>query len=100
MFVKFLAHAAEFHTEETTPAEHAFTEWWFGLGLYTVSLYAVLGLLRNKLSFATRMSLVLGASLVLGLIFYRWTPVLSGAAIVVGFFCSLSLALGTARGKD
>lgn len=100
MFVKFLAHAAEFHTEETTEVEHLLTEWWFGLGLYAVFLYAVLGLLKNKLSFATRMSLVLGASLILGLVFYRWTPALSGTAIVIGFFCSLVLGLGSAKGKS
>ncbi|HEX9594606.1 MAG TPA: hypothetical protein VF996_00520 [Candidatus Saccharimonadales bacterium] len=97
MNIKLLAHATEFHTEETTQAQHLITEWWFGLSIYAVFLVLVLWALKSKLSFATRISLVLGASLILGLVFYRWTPALSGAAIVVGFFCSLVLGLGSAK---
>ena len=97
MNLKLLAHAAEFHTEETTQAQHLVSEWWFGLGIYAIFLTVVLWAFKDKLSFATRMSLILGASLILGLVFYRWNPTVSGAAIVVGFFCSLVLGLGSVR---
>lgn len=97
--LQLLAHAAEFHTDSTTVYQHWLGEWWFGMGLYAIFLALVLWGLNGKLSLASRLTTVLAVSLVIGLVFYRWTPLLSGVAIVVGFATSLILGLGAAKGS-
>ena len=97
MNLQLLAHADEFHTDSTSQAEHIFTEWWFGLIAYGLVVFLLLWLLRKILSFAARVTLLLGVSLVVGLLFYRWTPLLSGVALVVGFGLALMLGLGAAK---
>jgi len=97
MNIQWLAHAAEFHGDETPDLTHLLTEWWVSLALYAVLLAFIYWGTSKYWTMPTRLSVILAVSLVIGLVFYRWTPLLSAAAITLGFACSLVLALGGAK---
>lgn len=97
MNLSWLAHAEEFHGDDTSQATHLLSEWWAGLLLFGLFLALVFLGPGKRLALATRLSLTMAVSLLIGLVFYRWTPILSAVAITLGFVCSLALTLGGAK---
>jgi len=94
------AHAAEFHTEETTTAEHILTNAWVLLALYAAALAGIwFGFARSERLKTYRLLGVVIVSLPIAFISYAFAPPLAVSAIVIGFAASLLLMLVTASPK-
>jgi hypothetical protein len=94
----WLGHATDLHDEGTTTAEHLLLEPGSIFILWVVVSAAVWFGLRNVTP-PTRLNILLFVALVVGIIGYRYAPLVSAAAITLGFIAALAqMVFGSSRG--
>lgn len=100
IFLKYFAHAAELHTDETTATEHLLTSTWTLAVLYLAVLAGIwFGFARSEKLKRFRLLGIVIVSLPVAFISYTFSPPLAVTAIVIGFAASLLLMVATATEK-